>query len=329
MKPSVTPSENSLVQIELDQALRAAKRYSKKSRSKATWRAYENDWRQFEAWSRKLGLETLPADPDTLAMFVATQAEAGLAPSTLNRRLAAIRLVHLGAGHASPHNALKVVEVMRGIRRDWSQPPAKKAAAIDSDIKKMVDAVDPETRKGLRDRALLLLGFAGAFRRSELVALNTWNLEERDEGFKVTIERSKTDQEGQGHVIAILKQPDSPYCPVQALNDWLTVAEIEQGALFRRLFRYDKIGTQRLTAQSVALVIKELAYRVGLDPAKFAGHSLRSGFLTSAARAGANVFKMADQSRHKSLDVLREYVRAEELFEDNAGKDLLTDDTTE
>jgi len=325
MDRSVTPTDTVLAQIELDQALRAAKRYSKKSRSAATWRAYENDWRQFETWTRKLGLESLPADPDTVAMFVAAQADAGLAPSTLTRRLAALRLVHLGAGHASPHNALKVVEVMRGIRRNWAQPPVKKTAAIDDDVKKMVDAVDPQSRKGLRDRALLLFGFAGAFRRSELVALNTWNLEERDEGFKVTVEQSKTDQEGQGQVIAILKKPGSPYCPVQALKDWLVVADIERGALFRRMFRYDKVGAQRLTAQSVALVIKELAYRVGLNPANYAGHSLRSGFLTSAARARASVFKMADQSRHKSLDVLREYVRAEDLFEDNAGADLLGD----
>lgn len=256
-------------------------------------------------------------------MFVASQADDGLNPSTLNRRLAAIRLVHLGAGHASPHNALKVVEVMRGIRRDWAQPPAKKAAAIDEDVKKMVDAVEPETRMGLRDRALLLFGFAGAFRRSELVALNTWNLEEREEGLKVTIEKSKTDQEAQGQVIAIVRQPDSPYCPVQALKDWLTVAEIERGALFRRMFRGDKVGESRLSAQSVSLVVKEYASRAGLEWERYAGHSLRSGFLTSAARNRASIFKMADQSRHRSLDVLREYVRNEELFDENAGEDLL------
>lgn len=323
MNRSVTPQRNALAQLQLDQALRAAQRYSKKSRADSTWRAYQSDWRQFEAWCQRLSLASLPADPETVAMFVASQADDGRNPSTLDRRLAAIRLVHLGAGHPSPHNALKVVEVMRGIRRNWAQPPVKKTAALDDDVKKMADAVDLESRKGLRDRALLLMGFAGAFRRSELVALNTWNLETRDEGIKVTIEQSKTDQEAQGQVIAILKQPDSAYCPIQALKDWVTVAEIERGALFRRMFRYDKVGKQRLTAQSVALVIKELAFRVGLDPASYAGHSLRSGFLTSAAKNRASVFKMADHSRHKSLDVLREYVRAEELFEDNAGDGLL------
>ena len=324
MDRSVTPSKSALAKIELDQAMATAQRYAKKSRSEATWRAYRNDWRQFEAWCGRVRLASLPAEPDTVAMFVAQQADSGLNPSTLTRRLAAIRLVHLGAGHTSPHNALKVTEVMRGIRRNWGQPPQKKAAAVDEDIKRMADAVEPETAKGLRDRALLLFGFAGAFRRSELVGLNTWDLESRDEGMKVTIAQSKTDQEAQGQTIAILKQTGSSYCPITALNDWMTVSGIERGALFRRMFRGDKVGEQRLTAQSVALVIKDLAYRVGLNPADYAGHSLRSGFLTSAARNRASIFKMADQSRHKSLEVLRAYVRTEDLFDENAGEDLLS-----
>lgn len=325
MDSSVTPSRTALAQLELHNALQAAKRYSKKSRADSTWRAYRSDWRLFEAWCQSVRLASLPADPDTVAMFVASQASDGLNPSTLNRRLAAIRLVHLGAGHPSPHNALKVIEVMRGIRRDWGQPPAKKAAAIDEDIKKMADAAESQSRMGLRDRALLLFGFAGAFRRSELVALNTWNLEEREEGLRVTIEKSKTDQEAQGQVIAIVRQPDSPYCPVQAIQDWVTVAEFESGALFRRMFRGDKVGASRLSAQSVALVIKEYASRAGLDWERYAAHSLRSGFLTSAAKKRANIFKMADQSRHKSLEMVREYVRETEIFDDNAGADLLVD----
>lgn len=198
MVGSVTPWKSQLTTVELDQAFAAAKRYARKSRADSTWRAYQNDWRQFEGWCAKLNLTPLPAIPDTVAMFVATQAAEGISPATLNRRLAAIRLIHLGAGHSSPHNALKVTEVMRGIRRDWGQPPEKKAAAVDDEIKKMADAVEPETIKGLRDRALLLFGYAGAFRRSELVALNTWNLEERDEGLKVTIEKSKIDQRSAG-----------------------------------------------------------------------------------------------------------------------------------
>lgn len=323
MNRSVTVSSKQLAKIELAQAFAAARQYARMSRAKSTWRAYRCDWQQFESWCGTVGLATLPAEPDTIAMFIASQAADGLNPSTLTRRLAAIRLVHLGAGYPSPHNTIQVTEVMRGIRRDWGKPPDRKAPAVEDEIKKMIDAVETETNKGLRDRALLLFGFAGAFRRSELVALNTWNLEKREEGLKITIEQSKTDQEAQDQVIAILRQPSSSYCPVQALQDWLAVAEIERGALFRRMYRSDKVGGTRLSPQSVAMVIKDYAHKAGLDSARYSGHSLRSGFLTSAARNRASIFKMADQSRHRSLDVLRQYVKDGELFENNAGDGLL------
>lgn len=325
MSRSVTEIKNQLAQIELENALRAATRYAENSRSPNTWRAYQSDWRIYEAWCRSVDLESLPAEPETVAMFIAAQADTGLSPSTLRRRLAAIQLVHFGAGHASPHRAKQVTEVMRGVARNWGKPVQKKAPILEDNIKRMADAVEPETAKGLRDRALLLFGFAGAFRRSELVGLNVENLKRRDEGLLVTIEKSKTDQEAKGQLIAILAKPDSRYCPVQALDDWLTVAEIRTGALFRRMFRGDVVGGARLSAQSVALVVKEYAGRVGLDYAQFSGHSLRSGFITSAAQHDANIFKMAEHSRHKSFDVLRNYVQDERKFEDHAGTRLFDD----
>ena len=323
MNRFVTVSGKQLGGTELERAFAAARQYALKSRSKSTWRAYRSDWQQFEAWCHSVTLQVLPATPETVSMFIASQANDGLNPSTLTRRLSAIRLVHLGAGHPSPHNTLHVTEVMHGIRRSWARPPERKAPATDQEIKRMVDTVDRETAKGLRDRALLLIGFAGAFRRSELVALNTWNLEYHKEGVKVTIDISKTDQEAQGQTIAIVRQSDSPYCPVQALEDWLAVSGNERGALFRRMRRGDNIGVARLSAQSVAIVIKFYAKKVGLDSDRYSGHSLRRGFLTSAARNRANIFKMADQSRHKSLDTLRQYVQQEEMFENNAGDGLL------
>jgi integrase len=304
-------------------ALEAAAGYAKSSRAAATWRAYEADWKRFQGWCRAVKLESLPATSHTVALFLAAEAKLGRAPSTLARRLAAIRLMHIGADVASPHDALEVAEVLRGIRREWKRPPVQKAPAVDEDIKRMVDAVAPQTLKGMRDRALLLLGFAGAFRRSELVALDADHLTERDEGLSVLIASSKTDQIGRGHIIAIPRVNGSPYCPVRAVTDWQVVAAITHGALFRRLHRGDKIGTSRLSAPSVALVVKELAAKAGLEAGRYAGHSLRSGFLTSAARNRASIFKMADQSRHKSLDVLRAYVRAEDRFEDHAAHGLL------
>jgi integrase len=149
------------------------------------------------------------------------------------------------------------------------------------------------------------------------------NLEQRDQGLQVTIEKSKTDQEAVGQVIEIPAEPYSPYCPVQAVNEWLTMAEVTSGALFRRMFRNDVVGAQRLSAQSVALIIKSYAARVGLDHKRFSAHSLRSGFITSAAQNDANIFKMAEHSRHKSFDVLRAYVQNEIRLADHAGERLL------
>jgi integrase len=174
--------------------------------------------------------------------------------------------------------------------------------------------------KGLRDRALLLTGFAGAFRRSELVALNIEDLEESEPGFKVTIRHRKTDQEGTGQTIAIVR--GSVACPVTALKAWLEAAGITTGPVFRSVKKGGAVGA-RLPAQSVADIVKAYAGRVGLDPALFAGHSMRSGFLTSAAKRGASIFKMMDQSRHRSVETLRGYVRDAEIFKGHAGAGLL------
>ena len=307
----------------LDEATKAAAKYAKSSRSAATWRAYESDWRIFQSWCLSVDKASLPATPSTVALFLAAEAKERHAPATLSRRLAAIRLMHLGAKYPSPHDALEVAEVLRGIRRAWKRPIAQKAPAVDEDIKRMVDAAAEQSLRGLRDRAILLLGFAGAFRRSELVALDTDHLTRGKDGLSIRIASSKTDQLGEGQIVAIPRVPGSPYCPVQAVSDWLVAAEIQQGAVFRRFHRGDVVSKTRLSGQSVALLIKELALKAGFAPGRYAGHSLRSGFLTSAARNRASIFKMADQSRHRSLDVLRTYVREEERFEDHAAEGLL------
>jgi site-specific recombinase XerD len=317
------PAGQAFPALDLEHAREAASSYAKNSRAASTWRAYESDWRIFTMWCQKVDRPALPAEPSTVALFAAAQAKIGVAPSTLGRRLAAIRLMHVGAKVASPHDSIEVDEVMRGVRRAWKRPAAQKAPAVDEEIKRMVDAVEPQTLKGLRDRALLLLGFAGAFRRSELVALDVDHLIERPEGLAVLITSSKTDQEGLSQIVAIPRVTDSPYCPVQAVSDWLVAADIGSDAIFLRMLKGDTVGESRLTDQSVALIVKTLAGKVGLDSSRYAGHSLRSGFLTSAARNRASIFKMADQSRHRSLDVLRGYVRNEERFEDHAAEGLL------
>jgi integrase len=168
---------------------------------------------------------------------------------------------------------------------------------------------------------LLLFGFAGAFRRSELVALDVSDIEEMAEGLRVTIRRGKTDQDGAGATVAIVR--GTVACPVEALKAWVTAAGIAEGAIFRRVKKGDKVLPDRLTSQSVALVVKAHARRAGLDARSFAGHSLRSGFITSAARRGASVLKMMEVSRHRSVDSLRGYVHDADLFRDHAGNGLI------
>jgi integrase len=181
--------------------------------------------------------------------------------------------------------------------------------------------VTPDSLVGLRDRAILLLGFAGALRRSELVALNVADIEPSDGGLRVNIRRSKTDQEGEGTVIAIVVGITD--CPAKALIAWLSAAAIIEGPVFRPINKAGKVSRRRLSDRSVANVVKFYAGRIGLDARVFSGHSLRSGFLTSAAANGASIFKMMDVSRHKSIDNLRAYVRDAELFKNRAGAGLL------
>jgi integrase len=203
---------------------------------------------------------------------------------------------------------------MSDIRRTFGGARNKKAPAVAAKMLGMV-ATAPDGLAGMRDRALLLLGFAGAFRRSELVALDVADIEETETGLLVTIRHSKTDQEGQGVTIAIARGDIA--CPVKALQAWLDATGIEAGPVFRPI---DKGGTVR---RSVANIVKAYAGRAGFDASTFSGHSPRSGLLTSAAGKGASIFKMMDVSRHKSVDTLRGYVRDAELFKDHAGTGLL------
>lgn len=255
-----------------------------------------------------------------MAAFLAAEADRGTKSSTIGRRLAAIRYAHKLAGHEPPTNSETVKATLRGIRRTMGNAPARKAPATADKIIAMVATADDDP-KGLRDRALLLLGFAGAFRRSELVALNFADLEFCEAGLRVTIRKSKTDQEAQGATIAIV--PGSIACPVKAVQTWVEVADITEGPLFRPVNRGGSVSNRRLSARGVAEVVKAYAQKVGLPAADFSGHSLRSGFVTSAARRGASIFKMMDVSRHKSVDTLRGYVRDAELFRDHAGSGLL------
>ena len=299
----------------------ATKNYIDQSLSFATRKAYASDVKIFSAWCAIHGLAALPAAPETVALFLADQARAGVAASTLNRRLAAIKCAHEAKGHATPTAHKGVTAALKGIRRTKGVAPTQKKAATADIVKEMVRRC-PHTLVGQRDRALLLLGFAGAFRRAELVALTVADLAFEADGLRVTIRQSKTDQEGAGQVIAI-PHGSVWFCPVTALKNWLARAGIEQGPIFRAVGKGNRVGNAALSDKSVAKRVKHYAGHIGLDSADFAAHSLRAGFVTSAAEAGASIFKMAEVSRHRSTDVLAGYVRSANLFKDHAGADLL------
>ncbi len=303
-----------------------ARRYADASRAASTQRAYASDWRRFSAWCFAHGLETLPADPRAVAVFLSAEAEAGSAPLTVGRRLAAIGWMHRRAGLQPPQTregAAAILEVMAGIRRSHGIAPARKHAADADVLRDVLRAIVGDDMRSVRDRALLAFGMAGAFRRSELVALRLADIELVPEGLRVTIRRSKTDQDGAGATIAI---PEGRRLRPKALLDaWLERGGISDGFLFRRLIPGPAGGATAspMSDRAVAQLVQARVAQAGYVGGDFAGHSLRAGFLTSAARSGASVFKMREVSRHKSMQVLADYVRDAELFQNHAGEDFL------
>jgi site-specific recombinase XerD len=292
---------------------------AKAEKALSTRKAYGTDFRIFKAWCDGKGVSVIPASTETVAAFLASESKTAK-PSTLGRRIAAIRYAHKLAHLDTPTDSEAVKATLRGIRRTFGGAKVRKAPAVSAKMHSMV-AMAPDRLSGLRDRALLLLGFAGAFRRSELVALDVADIADAKTGLLVTIRRSKTDQEGEGITIAIARGDVA--CPAKALREWLDAAGIETGPIFRAINKGGTVATARLTDRSVANIVKAYAGRAGFDASTFSGHSLRSGFLTSAAANGASIFKMMDVSRHKSVDTLRGYVRDAELFKDHAGAGLL------
>ena len=314
--PTMAPGAPALPVVDVE----AAAAYAKAEKAVGTRRAYKTDFAIFRAWCADRGANALPAEPATVAAFLAWEANRRIRPSTIGRRVAAIRYAHKLAGHESPTDDERVRATMRGIRRSVGSAPTKKAPATADRIMAMLPVAGTGLAD-LRDRALLLLGFAGAFRRSELVALDIEDIEETKDGLRVNIRRGKTDQEGKGAIIAIVR--GAVACPVAAYKVWIESANIASGPVFRPIAKGERLQQTRLTGRSVAKIVKAHAARIGFDPAVFSGHSLRSGFLTSAAARGASIFKMMDVSRHKSMDTLRGYVRDAELFRDHAGDGLL------
>jgi site-specific recombinase XerD len=298
----------------------AIRAFAENEKAASTRRAYRADFAAFSAWCESRGLCPLPADPQAVAWHISAIACGGLSVSSIGRRLAGIAYAHKLAKEPNPTAAEDVKVILAGIRRTVGCAPKRKAAATADRVRAMLDAC-PDTMLGKRDRALLALGFAGAFRRSELVALRLEDVTECADGFRVLIRRSKTDQIGEGHEIVIPR--GLKIRPVEAVQAWLQAAGISDGLLLRAVHRGGYVRSWGLRGHDVALIVKRYALAAGLDPAEFSGHSLRAGFATSAAETGASILKIMETTRHKSVDVLAAYVRRIDLFKDHAGAAFL------
>ncbi len=282
-----------------------------------TRRAYKSDWTNFANWCETHGLASLPATGETVALYLTDQAHQ-VKVSTLKRRLSSISMAHQHAQEPTPTNSIEVKRVMQGLTRRHGTAATKKKPLRTADIRRLADCFSDDTLAGYRDHALILIGFAGGLRRSELVALDVEDLEETNDGLIITLRRSKTDQEGQSRRIGIPYGSNPRTCPVRTTRTWCNQADITTGPLWRPVNRHDQIIDRRLTPQSVALIIKRTTQCAGLNPELFAGHSLRSGFATSAAEAGASERAIMRQTGHRSLPVLRGYIEEGTIFADNA-----------
>ncbi len=298
---------------DLDTLACKAAAYARATSAETTRKAYARDWIDFAHWCRAMHLSPMPAAPATVGTDLTALAER-LAAATLTRRLAAISTRHRLAGHRLDTKHPAIHDCLRGIRRSLGTAQRRVEPATTEVVQAMVTSCDASLL-GLRDRALLLLGFAAALRRSELVALDVGNISVVAEGLRVTIKRSKTDQERAGEVVGVVRTGTAT-CPVAALQTWLAAAGISEGRAFRAIDRHSRIGTG-LTEQSVALIIKRRAAAIGLDPATFAGHSLRAGLATAAAANGVEERVIMRQTRHVGVTV-RRYIRDGEVFVGNA-----------
>jgi integrase len=300
-------------------SLEQARDFIRASKAENTLRGYRSDWRDFIAWAEAHHACPLPASPETVASYIAACA-GRLKVGTIQRRLNAIAEAHKAVGQPSPTTAGIVRNTLKGIRRSLGTAPAQKAPALTDDIRAMIGVAD-DGLIGLRDRALILLGFAGAFRRSEVVGLDVADLAFGKDGLTVLLRRSKTDQTGEGRKIGVPYGSNPDTCPVRVLQSWLEAAGIAEGAIFQSMDRHGRLQTIRLAPADVARIVKKLALRAGLDPARYAGHSLRAGHATSAAIAGASERSIMNQTGHRSVQMVRRYIRDGSLFRENsAGK---------
>ena len=290
-----------------------------------TVRAYKSDFEDFSLFCVKNGFKSMPSDPKIVSLYLTYLSSKEVRISTLKRRLVSIGVIHKMKGHYLDTKHPVIIQNFMGIKRRKGVYQKGKKPLLINDLKKIVDVInkqnEPEIKK-LRNKALLLIGFAGGFRRNELISLNIEDLDFVYEGVKINLKKSKTDQFGEGFTKGIPYFENYLYCPVKNLNHWLNKSKIKKGPIFLRFSKGSKLTNIRLTDQSVALIIKEYLIKAGIDSKNYSGHSLRSGFATSAAEAGAEERSIMAMTGHKSAEMVRRYIKEANLFNNNALKKI-------
>jgi site-specific recombinase XerD len=286
-----------------------------------TVRAYKSDFNDFGIFCAQNGFKSLPSEPKIVSLYLTHLSTKEAKISTLKRRLVSIGVIHKLKGHYLDTKHPSIIENLMGIkRRKGSIQKAKKPILINN-LKAIINVIDQQNKeeiKKLRDRTIILIGFSGGFRRNEIVSLNCDDLDFVPEGLKINIRRSKTDQFGEGLTKALPYFDNSEYCPVVSMKKWIDVSKISNGPLFRRFLKGSKLSINRLTDQTIALLIKEYLTLAGIDSRNYSGHSLRSGFATSAAESGAEERSIMAMTGHKSTEMVRRYIKEANLFKNNA-----------
>jgi len=279
----------------------------KNSKAHNTLRAYQADFKDFSAFCAKNRLNSLPSEPKIIAIYL-THLSSFSKYSTLKRRLASIKVVHKLNGHYIDTKNPIITENLMGIKRKMGVKQIAKKPLLINDLKSIVKVIDQEKNnfRRLQNKALLLIGFSGGFRRSELVSIEYNDLDFVTEGVKIVVKRSKTDQTGQGMIKAIPYFDNKIYCPVTSLKNWINFLKIDSGKIFD------------ISDKTVALTIKKYASLTGLDHKRYAGHSLRSGFATSTAETGADERSIMAMTGHKTTQMVRRYIQEANLFKNNA-----------
>ena len=293
----------------------------KNSKSINTVRAYKSDFNDFGLFCAKNGFKSLPSEPKIISLYLTYLSTKNVKVSTLKRRLVSIGVIHKLKGHYLDTKHPSIIENIMGIKRRKGSVQKGKKPLIINNLKQLINVIDEKSKeeiKKLRDRSIILIGFSGGFRRNEIVSLDYDDLDFVTEGLKINIKRSKTDQFGEGSTKALPYFDNKQYCPVISLKRWIDLTKINSGPLFRRFSKGSKLSENRLTDQSVALIIKEYLRLAGIDSKNYSGHSLRSGFATTAAESGVEERNIMAMTGHKSPEMVRRYIKDANLFKNNA-----------